>query len=187
MRILAEHHANSENWRLRVEKMRHGNLRVGHIDEDFLHSGDHAQIRSTAEMIAGLVESGAAVRRGEKSRTVGSFAPGLKSMRAEVSWVDRTGAPQSIVLDTVIAAADPALSGRLTMDSSGGGGAALPPAQGADRGRHRRRRDLHHLDGRQRRTAPGLHRSQRHLCPQYRCLITRRPRPPQTCWRKWRT
>ena len=64
-------------------------------------------------------------------RTVGSFAPGLKSMRAEVSWVDRTGAPQSIVLDTVIAAADPALSGRLTMDSSGGGGAALPP-----QGRH---------------------------------------------------
>ena len=62
-------------------------------------------------------------------RTIGSFAPGLKSMRAEVSWVDRTGQAQSIVLDTIIARADPALSGRLTMDP--GGGAALPP-----QGRH---------------------------------------------------
>lgn len=62
-------------------------------------------------------------------RTVGNLA-GLKSLRAQVSWVDRTGQAQSIVLDSIIAAADPALSGRLTMDSSAGG-AALPP-----QGRH---------------------------------------------------
>ena len=84
VRILADRDANSENWRLRVEKMRHGNLRVGHIDEDFLHSGDHAQIRRTTEMIAGLVESGAAVRRGEKSRTVGSFAEAMAWLLNEV-------------------------------------------------------------------------------------------------------
>ena len=34
--------------------MRHGNLRTGHIDEDFLHSGDYVQLRKTALMIAGL-------------------------------------------------------------------------------------------------------------------------------------
>lgn len=62
-------------------------------------------------------------------QTVTAFAPGLKSLRAEVSWVDRAGQPQSIVLNTIIAAADPALSGRLTM--APGGGAALPP-----QGRH---------------------------------------------------
>ena len=59
----------------------------------------------------------------------GSFpatAAGLKSLRVEVSWVDRNGQTQSVTLDSIIAAADPALSGRLTMDSSGGG-AALPP------------------------------------------------------------
>ena len=62
-------------------------------------------------------------------RTVGNLA-GLKSLRAQVSWVDRTGQAQSIVLDSIIAASDPALSGRLTMESSAGG-AALPP-----QGRH---------------------------------------------------
>lgn len=80
--------------------------------------------------LADLTFSGATTNTTYTLRqTVTAFAPGLKSLRAEVSWVDRAGQPQSIVLNTIIAAADPALSGRLTMDP--GSGAALPP-----QGRH---------------------------------------------------
>jgi DNA gyrase subunit B len=84
VRIVAEHHAKTENWRLRVEKMRHGNLRTGHIDDEFMHSGDYTQIRKTAQMIAGLIDTGASIRRGEKSQSVTSFAEAMTWLLAEV-------------------------------------------------------------------------------------------------------
>jgi Tfp pilus assembly protein PilV len=63
------------------------------------------------------------------SRTVADM-PGGKTLAVTVSWTDRSNQPQSVTLNTIIAAADPALSGRLTMADTGGG-AALPP-----QGRH---------------------------------------------------
>jgi DNA gyrase subunit B len=84
VRIAAKHDTKTESWRLRVEKMRHGNLRVGHIDDEFMHSGDYTQIRKTAQMIAGLVESGAVVRRGDKSQGVASFADAMAWLLNEV-------------------------------------------------------------------------------------------------------
>ncbi len=39
--------------------------------------------------------------------------------RVQVSWLDRTGQPQSVTLNSIIAAADPALSGILTMEPGG--------------------------------------------------------------------
>lgn len=66
------------------------------------------------------------------TRTVTDM-PGGKAIAVTVSWPDRTkppsDPPQSVTLNSFIAAADPALSGRLTM--APGGGAALPP-----QGRH---------------------------------------------------
>ena len=82
--VAAEFDDKSEAWRLRIERMRHGNLRVGHVADEFLHSGDYAQIRKTAQMIAGLVGSGASVRRGEKSQPVASFAEAMKWLLNEV-------------------------------------------------------------------------------------------------------
>src|SRR5204862_536403 len=41
------------------------------------------------------------------------------------------------------------------------GRAGAAPAQGADRGWHRRRRDFHQVDGRRSRAAPRFHREQR--------------------------
>jgi len=84
VRIAAEYHQKSEAWRLRVERMRHGNLRVGHIDAEFLHSGDYTQIRTTAQLIVGLGESGTVIRRGEKSQNVGSFAEAMQWLLNEV-------------------------------------------------------------------------------------------------------
>jgi DNA gyrase subunit B len=74
----------SESWRLRVERMRHGNLRIGHIDAEFLHSGDYAQIHSTAQLIVGLTEGNSTIRRGEKSQAVHSFAEAMDWLLGEV-------------------------------------------------------------------------------------------------------
>jgi DNA gyrase subunit B len=78
--ILAALDEKTDAWQIRIEKMRHGNLRVGYIDDDFMHSGDYAQIRKTSAMIAGLVDpnGGASVRRGEKSQGIASFADAMK-------------------------------------------------------------------------------------------------------------
>jgi DNA gyrase subunit B len=54
------------------------------IDSEFLHSGDYAQIRSTAEMLRGLVGAGASVQRGDKRQPVRDFADAMKWLLAEV-------------------------------------------------------------------------------------------------------
>jgi DNA gyrase subunit B len=84
VRIEARFDEKHERWMLVVSRMRHGNLRNGRIDEDFLLSGDYQQIRRTAQMIAGLMGEGAVIRRGEKSLSVTSFADAMKWMLAEV-------------------------------------------------------------------------------------------------------
>ncbi|GAB1394775.1 DNA topoisomerase (ATP-hydrolyzing) subunit B [Rhodocyclaceae bacterium] len=74
----------TEGWQLRLEKMRHGNLRASVIDEDFLVSGDYAQLRKTAHLLAGLVTSDAQIRRGEKSQAVTSFADAMQWLLNDV-------------------------------------------------------------------------------------------------------
>jgi DNA gyrase subunit B len=74
----------TETWTLAIERMHHGNLRTGSIDEAFLLSGDYAQIRRTAQLISGLIDEGASIRRGDKSLAVGSFADAMKWLLADV-------------------------------------------------------------------------------------------------------
>ena len=83
-RIEARYDERHERWTLAIERMRHGNLRTGRIDEDFLLSGDYAQIRRTSQMIAGLMGEGGQIRRGEKSLAVTSFADAMKWLLNEV-------------------------------------------------------------------------------------------------------
>jgi DNA gyrase subunit B len=49
IKIFARYDDAEERWQLRLEKMLHGNLKVGVIDDDLLVSGDYAQLRKTAE------------------------------------------------------------------------------------------------------------------------------------------
>ncbi len=84
VRIVPACDEKTERWLLRVEKMRHGNLRVGQIDEEFMLSGDYKQIRHAADLISGLIGKGAAMRRGEKSQAISSFADGMRWLLAEV-------------------------------------------------------------------------------------------------------
>src|SRR4051794_15478885 len=56
----------TDRYQVKVERTRHGNVRMTAIDTEFVHSGDYAQIRRTAEMLRGLIGAGAYVRRGDK-------------------------------------------------------------------------------------------------------------------------
>ncbi len=74
----------TERYQIRIERTRHGNVRVTTIDSEFVQSGDYAQIRQTAEMLRGLVGVGAQVRRGDKQHPVKDFGEAMRWLLAEV-------------------------------------------------------------------------------------------------------
>jgi len=82
--VLARYDATKECWQLRLEKMHHGNMKVGIIDEDLLVSGDYLQLRKTAETLAGLYGTGGYVTRGDKKQPVSSFAETMTWLLTEV-------------------------------------------------------------------------------------------------------
>ena len=82
--VSAHFDPKTERYQVRIERTRHGNVRVTAIDSEFVHSGDYAQIRSTAETLRGLVGVGAIVQRGERRQPVKDFAEAMKWLLAEV-------------------------------------------------------------------------------------------------------
>ena len=77
VRIVPKYDDIQERWTLRVERMHHGNLKVGLIDEDLLLSGDFMQLRRTAETLADLFGPGAFMARGEKKQMVTNFGDAM--------------------------------------------------------------------------------------------------------------
>ena len=84
IRIVPRFDDIQERWTLRVERMHHGNLKVGLIDDDLLLSGDFMQLRRTAEMLADLFGPGAYMARGEKKQIVTNFGEAMKWLLNEV-------------------------------------------------------------------------------------------------------
>ena len=82
--IFARYDDVKERWQLRLEKILHGNLKVGVLDEDLLVSGDYVQLRKTAEIMAGLFGAGGFVARGDKTQPVSSFAETMSWLLSEV-------------------------------------------------------------------------------------------------------
>jgi len=78
-----ERDPTSDGWRLRLEKVVHGNKVETVIDHAFLESGDYAQILNTAELITGLIREDAEVKRGETARSIKSFKEGLDWLLGE--------------------------------------------------------------------------------------------------------
>jgi DNA gyrase subunit B len=74
----------NETHVLAIKRMQHGNLRVGYLDNDFLASGDYAQIRQTAQVLQDLIVQGGFVKRGEHEHRVGEFKEALDWLLAEV-------------------------------------------------------------------------------------------------------
>jgi DNA gyrase subunit B len=84
IRVSAHFEPKTERYQARIERTRHGNVRVTTIDSEFVHSGDYAQIRQTAEMLRGLVGVGAYVQRGEKKYPIKDFGDAMRWLLAEV-------------------------------------------------------------------------------------------------------
>ncbi len=84
VRVVPKYDDIQERWTLRVERMHHGNLKVGLIDEDLLLSGDFMQLRRTAETLAGLFGPGAFMARGEKKQMVTNFGDAMTWLLADV-------------------------------------------------------------------------------------------------------
>ncbi len=83
-RIVPKFDDIQERWTLRVERMHHGNLKVGLIDEDLLLSGDYLQLKRTADTLAGLFGAGAVMARGEKKQAISNFGDAMKWLLGEV-------------------------------------------------------------------------------------------------------
>jgi len=74
----------TDRYQVRIERTRHGNVRMTTIDTEFVHSGDYAQIRQTAQVLAGLIGEGAYVQRGERKQPVADFAEAMRWLLGEV-------------------------------------------------------------------------------------------------------
>jgi len=74
----------TERYQVRIERTRHGNVRMSTVDTEFVHSGDYAQIRQSAEMLRGLIGAGAYVQRGDKKQPVRDFSEAMKWLLGEV-------------------------------------------------------------------------------------------------------
>jgi DNA gyrase subunit B len=82
--ITPEYDAATEEYRLKISRMHHGNTRASYLDQDFLHSGDYAQIRQTAQVLDGLMGPAAYVKRGEQKQFVSDFKQALDWLLQEV-------------------------------------------------------------------------------------------------------
>lgn len=70
-------------YRLRLDKLYHGNYSVSYMDKDFLRGSDYAQIRQAAEILNGLIKPTAYIARGEHKRAVSSFKQAIEWLLEE--------------------------------------------------------------------------------------------------------
>ncbi len=84
LQIEAQYDEKNERYQLLIKKTQHGNLRLTTLDQDFLQSGDYAQIKHTARMLLGFLGNGAYVKRGEQQRQVSEFKQALDWLLEEV-------------------------------------------------------------------------------------------------------
>jgi DNA gyrase subunit B len=83
IRVEARYDAATEVRRLVIIRTHHGTPHATAIDNDFLATGDAAQIRAAADVLQDLIHPGAVVRRGEKQQAVKSFKNALDWLLAE--------------------------------------------------------------------------------------------------------
>lgn len=77
IKVIIENEENGE-YRLRLEKLYHGNYSISYMDRDFFKGSDYVQIRQAADILNGLIKPGAYVARGEQKRGVSSFKQAIE-------------------------------------------------------------------------------------------------------------
>ena len=65
VKVFAAFDEGSESWRVVVQRLHHGNIRVTVFDRNFVRGGDHQTLARAGETFAGLIGDGAMVARGE--------------------------------------------------------------------------------------------------------------------------
>jgi DNA gyrase subunit B len=83
VRVEARYDAAAEARRLVIVRTHHGTPHLTALDADFLASGDGAQIRAAADVLQGLIQPGAVIKRGDKQLAVKSFKEALDWLFAE--------------------------------------------------------------------------------------------------------
>jgi DNA gyrase subunit B len=81
--VSADYDEDFERYRLKIMRMQHGNVHVSYLDEDFLLSGDFAQIKQAAQVLHGLIGEGAVVKRGDHQTAIHEFKEALEWLLEE--------------------------------------------------------------------------------------------------------
>lgn len=85
--VYAQFDEKNEKHRLMVARRHHGNVRLSHIDADFVHGADYAALALAAKTFQGLIPVGTKVRRGEgekmREQTVNDFHGAMQWLLSE--------------------------------------------------------------------------------------------------------
>ncbi|WP_454719477.1 MULTISPECIES: DNA topoisomerase (ATP-hydrolyzing) subunit B [Cupriavidus] len=75
--VYAQFDEKTDKHRLMIARRHHGNVRLSHLDADFVHGADYAALSLAAKTFQGLIPEGTKVRRGEgekmRDQTVNDF------------------------------------------------------------------------------------------------------------------
>ncbi|PXX50084.1 MULTISPECIES: DNA topoisomerase (ATP-hydrolyzing) subunit B [Aquitalea] len=78
------HDEKNDGHLIKITRKLHGNVLVTVLDQDFLETGDYAELAKTGELLSGLLRDGATVRRGETVKPISEFGQALDWLLAEV-------------------------------------------------------------------------------------------------------
>ena len=81
--VEAEKNPANDEYRLKLRKYQHGNYSTSYLEQEFLQSGDYAQIMQTAQTIGNLLGEGAYIKRGEQHKPVSDFKQAIEWLLEE--------------------------------------------------------------------------------------------------------
>ncbi|HZH55560.1 DNA topoisomerase (ATP-hydrolyzing) subunit B [Yanghanlia caeni] len=87
VKVIVEANEAGDAWRLVVQRMHHGNIRVSVFDRAFVRGADYAVLAKAGATFTGLLGEGAVVMRGEgdrrKEKPVSDFREAMQWLRSE--------------------------------------------------------------------------------------------------------
>jgi len=85
--VYAQFDEKTDKHRLMIARRHHGNVRLSHVDADFVHGADYAALARAATTFQGLIPDGTKVRRGEgekmREQTVADFHQAMQWLLSE--------------------------------------------------------------------------------------------------------